>query len=104
MAGSSALAARRVDEVDGISRVNVPFDDRPADGFAGWLEALAAATSAAGLFDVLAGQRPPTSKLARQQIRGRLVTLLREKFEEFESGHAAAPHRRRVAAGRRRPR
>ena len=33
--------------------------------------------------------RPPTSKLARQQIRGRLVTALRRKFKEFDS--AASP-------------
>ena len=42
------------------------------------------------LFAVLAAQRPPTSKLARQQIRGRLITLLKRKLGELESDAAAA--------------
>ena len=69
----------------------IPFgDDRPTDGFAGWLESLAATTNEDELFDVLARQRPPTSKLARQQIRGRLVALLGERFKELGSAAAAA--------------
>jgi hypothetical protein len=72
-------------------QVSVFFeDDRPTDGFAAWFEDLAATASEDDLFGVLASKRPPTSRLARQQIRGRLVTLLGAKFKEFGSGAAAA--------------
>lgn len=65
-------------------------DDRATDGFATWLDALASAPSEEEVFDALASHRPPTSKLARQQIRGRLITILKQKFAELESGAAAA--------------
>jgi Protein of unknown function (DUF3631) len=65
-------------------------DDRASDGFATWLDALEGAPNEDKLFEVLASQRPPTSKLARQQIRGRLVTILARKFKELKSGAAAA--------------
>ena len=65
-------------------------DDRDNDAFATWLETIAAATTEEEMFERLVGQRPPTSKLARQHIRGRLITLLNEKVKEFGSGLAAA--------------
>lgn len=65
-------------------------DSRSSDGFADWLETLRAATNEDDLFGILAGQRPPTSKLARQQLRGRLVTLLKDRFSELESGASSA--------------
>ena len=54
-------------------------DERPSDGFAAWLDALAETADEDGIFEVLASQRPPASKLARQQIRGRLKTILEEQ-------------------------
>jgi hypothetical protein len=68
----------------------LPPDDRPSDGFAFWLEELAACKAEDDLFDALAGQRPPKSKLARQQLRGRLVKLLTAKFKELDSGSSPA--------------
>jgi putative DNA primase/helicase len=55
-----------------------------------WLDALAAARDEDELFATLASQRPPVSKLARQQIRGRLVRLLGEKLRELDSGASPA--------------
>jgi hypothetical protein len=65
-------------------------DDRPSDGFAGWFEALSGAHTEDELFVILARQRPPTSKLARQQLRGRLVTILSARFKELDSAASAA--------------
>jgi hypothetical protein len=65
-------------------------DDRNTDGFATWLDSVAAAASEDELFERLAGQRPPAPRLARQQVRGRLITILNQKFKEFGSGGAAA--------------
>jgi hypothetical protein len=58
-------------------------DDRTSDGFVAWLDALAQTADDDELFAVLASQRPPTSGLARQQIRGRLIKVLKERFTEL---------------------
>lgn len=65
-------------------------DDRPSDGFAAWFQELEAAPNEDDLFGILAGPKPPTSRLARQQIRGRLVPLLKIKLEGFGSGASPA--------------
>lgn len=65
-------------------------DDRGRKGYASWFAELDAAASEDALFETLARQRPPTSKLARQQLRGRLVKILSEKFKEFDSGSKPA--------------
>src|SRR6266545_1708371 len=65
-------------------------DERTSDGFVDWIAALAGAHDEDSLFEILASQRPPVSKLARQQIRGRLVKVLKDKFQELESGVSAA--------------
>jgi hypothetical protein len=65
-------------------------DDRPSDGFGEWLDALADARDEDALFALLAGQRPPGSKLARQQLRGRLLKLLTVKLPELGSSATAA--------------
>jgi hypothetical protein len=65
-------------------------DDRTSDGYAAWLEALARAESEDSLFETLAGKRPPTSKLAKQQVRGRLIKLLGQKFSELDCGASPA--------------
>lgn len=65
-------------------------DDRGVGMFGAWLQALEAAADEDDLFTLLAAQRPPESRLARQQLRGRLVKLLKERFETFESGASAA--------------
>ena len=65
-------------------------DNRPSDGFGAWLQALDATANEDDLFGILAGQRPPASRLARQQIRGRLVLLLKDKLGGFESGASPA--------------
>jgi hypothetical protein len=65
-------------------------DDRSSDGFGVWLDALADAADEDSVFDVLAGKRPPSSRLARQQLRGRLVKVLGQKFSQLESGASAA--------------
>jgi putative DNA primase/helicase len=65
-------------------------DNRTSGGFATWLAALAATSNEDTLFEVLASQRPPTSKLARQQLRGRLVSILKSKFGELDSGASPA--------------
>jgi hypothetical protein len=64
--------------------------DRASDGFAAWLDEIGNVESENELFAVLAAQLPPTSKLARQQIRGRLITILKRKLRELESDAAAA--------------
>ena len=64
-------------------------DDRNSGGFAGWLNELAAAPNEDDLFAILASQRPPTSQLGRQQIRGRLVKVLGKRFKELDSGVSA---------------
>ena len=68
------------------------FDDREPEGggFADWLAALAEAASEDDLFGVLASKRPPGSKLARQKLRGRLVSLLKQRFPELGSDATAA--------------
>ncbi|MFN2491084.1 MAG: DUF3631 domain-containing protein, partial [Actinomycetota bacterium] len=50
------------------------------------LDDLASAADEDRLFTILATAQPPASKLARQQVRGRLVPILKEKFSVFESG------------------
>src|SRR5262245_15281754 len=64
-------------------------DERPTDGYGAWFAALSATPNEDALFDTLVTQRPPASRLARQQLRGRLVKLLGAKFKEF--GSAARP-------------
>jgi Protein of unknown function (DUF3631) len=59
------------------------------DDYAGWLEALEQAASEDALFDQLAELRPPSSKLVRQQVRGRLVKVLHDKLKEL--GSSALP-------------
>jgi hypothetical protein len=54
------------------------------------LDALADARGEDELFALLASQRPPKSKLARQQLRGRLVKLLTEKLPELDSSSTPA--------------
>jgi putative DNA primase/helicase len=65
-------------------------DDRSSEKLGAWLETLASAASEDELFDQLASQRPPSSKLARQLLRGRLKKLLQEKLEQFDSGASPA--------------
>ena len=65
-------------------------DIRPSDAFGAWLQALDATANEDDLFGILAGHRPPASRLARQQIRGRLVLLLKDKLGGFESGASPA--------------
>jgi hypothetical protein len=65
-------------------------DDRTSAGFVDWLDALTRVNTEDDLFALLADQRPPASKLARQQIRGRLVRLLAEKLKELDSGVSVA--------------
>ncbi len=65
-------------------------DERSSEGFVAWLDALADVRDEDELFKVLGEQRPPGSRLARQQIRGRLVKVLSEKLKELGSGVAAA--------------
>jgi hypothetical protein len=66
-----------------------PIESAP-DVFATWLDAVAGAATEDELFVVLASQRPPASKLARQQLRGRLKVVLEERFKAFDSGTSAA--------------
>lgn len=54
------------------------------------LESLAKASSEDEIFDILGDAAPPTSRLARQQVRGRLVQILKERFEEFGSAVSSA--------------
>ena len=71
-------------------------DERTSGEIVAWLDALAAAGDEDELFAILTSLRPPAAKLARQQIRGRLVKLLSEKLKELESG---APRRRPLTLG-----
>jgi len=70
------------------------FPDDPTeqseDGFGTWLQDLEAAADEDTLFTLLARQRPPSGKLARQQIRGRVKAKLEQKFEQFGSHSSAA--------------
>jgi putative DNA primase/helicase len=61
------------------------FDEQP-DPLSDWLQALTEAENEDGLFALLAQQRPPKSKLARQHVRGRLVKILTKLFRSFDSG------------------
>ncbi len=62
----------------------------PIDGSASVFEALDGAATEDDLFDALASMRPPSSKLEREQVRGRLVTALKRKFKEIGSAASAA--------------
>jgi hypothetical protein len=65
-------------------------DDRSSEKLGASLETLASAASEDELFDQLASQRPPSSKLVRQLLRGRLKKLLQKKLEQFNSGASPA--------------
>jgi hypothetical protein len=65
-------------------------DERPSGEYADWFTALAEAVDEDEVFATLASRRPPAAKLVRQQLRGRLVKLLTEKFTALESGATAA--------------
>ena len=66
------------------------FDEPESDLLSDWLRGLSEAHDEEELFAMLALQHPPKSLLARQQIRGRLVKILQEKFQQCESGASAA--------------
>jgi hypothetical protein len=55
-----------------------------------WLDRLADCKTEADLFDALAGQRPPKSDLARQQLRGQLMKLLTAQLKALGSGASPA--------------
>lgn len=65
------------------------FDPHPGDSLSDWLRALGETKDEDELFNLLPLQRPPQSKLARQQVRGRLVKILAQQFRAF--GSAASP-------------
>jgi hypothetical protein len=64
-------------------------DDRELE-LEDWLEAIKAAPDEETLFATLRARRPPMAKLARQQIRGKLVKLLTDKLKALDSGAPAA--------------
>jgi putative DNA primase/helicase len=65
-------------------------DDRQRDNFGAFLRRIGTAATEDELFVRLAEQRPPQSRLARQQLRGRLVKLLKEKLPALDSGASPA--------------
>jgi Protein of unknown function (DUF3631) len=66
------------------------FDEPEPDPLSDWLRQLSEAHDEEELFALLALQRPPKSRLARQQIRGRLLKILSEQFKAHKSGASAA--------------
>jgi hypothetical protein len=64
--------------------------DGPTGDYADWFTALTNALDEDTLFATLASRRPPASKLVRQQLRGRLVKVLVDKFKALGSGATAA--------------
>jgi putative DNA primase/helicase len=65
-------------------------EDGEDDAFGPWLSELQNSKDEDELFAALAARRPPSSKLSRQQLRGRLKATLDAKFSELESGASAA--------------
>jgi len=65
-------------------------DERSSAEFVAWLQRLTAAVEEDDLFAILASQRPPKAKLARQQIRGRLIKVLAERLKALKSSASPA--------------
>ncbi len=65
-------------------------DERTSTEFVAWLQRLTATVTEDELFEILASQRPPKAKLARQQIRGRVVKVLAEQLKALDSSASPA--------------